>query len=112
MATNHLASWAFHLQCSDLPDDVVRVAVKTFYNWAGCAVGGSNHPAATIAVCLHFLVDMNIIFVNNNNVLIKEYIALNIIPVLRTAFRLTFGNISLCRRPTCRAPKWNRVSRT
>lgn len=50
MATHHLASWAHNLLYSDLPHDVVRSAVKTFYNWAGCAVGGSNHPATTIAV--------------------------------------------------------------
>ncbi|OKL62283.1 hypothetical protein UA08_02494 [Talaromyces atroroseus] len=49
MATHHLASWAHNLLYSDLPQDVVRAAIKTFYNWAGCAVGGSDHPAATIA---------------------------------------------------------------
>lgn len=49
MATNHLASWSHDLQYSDLPSDVIQAAVRSFYNWAGCAIGGSNHPATTIA---------------------------------------------------------------
>jgi hypothetical protein len=50
MATNRLATWACSLQYSDLPADVIQAAVRSFYNWAGCAIGGSNHPATTIAV--------------------------------------------------------------
>jgi aconitate decarboxylase len=50
MATQHLASWARGLEYGDLPADVVRAAVRSFYNWAGCAIGGSNHEATTIAV--------------------------------------------------------------
>ncbi|KAG0646497.1 hypothetical protein D0Z07_7454 [Hyphodiscus hymeniophilus] len=49
MATLHLASWVNALKYSDLPQDVVAAAVRSFYNWAGCAVGGSNHPATNIA---------------------------------------------------------------
>ncbi|KAL1887668.1 hypothetical protein Sste5346_010063 [Sporothrix stenoceras] len=49
MATQRLASWAKSLEYSDLPDEVVRAAVRSFYNWAGCAIGGSTHPATTIA---------------------------------------------------------------
>ncbi|PQE31603.1 hypothetical protein CJF32_00010477 [Rutstroemia sp. NJR-2017a WRK4] len=49
MATAHLACWANALKYSDLPPDVIRAAVRSFYNWAGCAIGGSNHPATTIA---------------------------------------------------------------
>jgi hypothetical protein len=50
MATLHLASWANALKYSDLPEDVIAAAVRSFYNWAGCAIGGSNHPATSIAV--------------------------------------------------------------
>ncbi|KAL1863078.1 hypothetical protein VTK73DRAFT_6458 [Phialemonium thermophilum] len=49
MATYYLASWASNLKYSDLPQDVIAAAVRSFYNWAGCAIGGSNHPATTIA---------------------------------------------------------------
>ncbi|OAA66681.1 mmge/prpd family protein [Niveomyces insectorum RCEF 264] len=49
MATLRLAGWAKALQFSDLPDDVVRAAVRSFYNWAGCAIGGSTHQATAIA---------------------------------------------------------------
>lgn len=54
MATQHLAAWARGLEYSDLPQDVVRAAVRSFYNWAGCAIGGSNHEATTIAVSYAF----------------------------------------------------------
>jgi aconitate decarboxylase len=50
MATLHLASWVNALKYSDLPQDVIAAAVRSFYNWAGCAIGGSNHPATSIAV--------------------------------------------------------------
>jgi aconitate decarboxylase len=50
MATHHLASWVNNLKYTDLPQDVKAAAVRSFYNWAGCAIGGSNHPATTIAV--------------------------------------------------------------
>jgi aconitate decarboxylase len=50
MATHYLASWVNTLKYSDLPQDVIEAAVRSFYNWAGCAIGGSNHPATTIAV--------------------------------------------------------------
>ncbi|KAF7871699.1 hypothetical protein EAF04_003806 [Stromatinia cepivora] len=49
MATAYLASWAHGLKYSDLPPDVIRAAVRSFYNWTGCAIGGSNHPGTTIA---------------------------------------------------------------
>ncbi|KAH8819063.1 mmge/prpd family protein-like protein [Xylogone sp. PMI_703] len=49
MATHHLASWVNSLKYSDLPQEVVAQAVRSFYNWVGCAVGGSNHPATLIA---------------------------------------------------------------
>lgn len=50
MATKHVASWVHDLQYSQLPGDVVRAAVRSFYNWAGCAIGGSDHEAVDIAV--------------------------------------------------------------
>ncbi|KAF2092910.1 mmge/prpd family protein-like protein [Rhizodiscina lignyota] len=49
MATKALASWAVNLSYSSLPPEVVRAAVASFYNYAGCAIGGSNHPTATKA---------------------------------------------------------------
>ncbi|KAF8859962.1 mmge/prpd family protein-like protein [Acephala macrosclerotiorum] len=49
MATHHLAAWSCNLKYSDLPQNVVQAAVRSFYNWAGCAIGGSKHPATTIA---------------------------------------------------------------
>lgn len=50
MATKHVASWVHDLQYSQLPSDVIRAAVRSFYNWAGCAIGGSDHEAVEIAV--------------------------------------------------------------
>lgn len=49
MATMKLASWASSLEYDSTPSSVHRAAVRSFYNWAGCAIGGSNHPASTIA---------------------------------------------------------------
>jgi len=49
MATEKLAHWAVNLSYSDLPPDVIQAAVRSFYNWAGCALGGSCHPTAMAA---------------------------------------------------------------
>ena len=49
MATDQLASWAVDLQYTNLPTEVIHAAVRCFYNWAGCTIGGSQHPATTIA---------------------------------------------------------------
>lgn len=49
MATEKLAQWAVSLSYSNLPPEVVKAAVRSFYNWAGCALGGSNHPTTTTA---------------------------------------------------------------
>ncbi|KAL2002467.1 hypothetical protein VTN02DRAFT_6734 [Thermoascus thermophilus] len=49
MATQATADWVASLCYSSLPSTVVHAAVRSFYNWAGCAVGGSNHPAVLIA---------------------------------------------------------------
>lgn len=32
-----------------MPSAVIQAAIRSFYNWAGCAIGGSRHPATTIA---------------------------------------------------------------
>ncbi|KAF2236193.1 MmgE/PrpD family protein [Viridothelium virens] len=45
MATAKLAQWAVNLQFSQLPSSVTQAANRSFYNWAGCAIGGSTHPA-------------------------------------------------------------------
>ncbi|KAH7194014.1 mmge/prpd family protein-like protein [Fusarium flagelliforme] len=49
MTTRRLATWSHNLQYSDLPEDVIRAAVRSFYNWAGCAIAGSRHEATKIA---------------------------------------------------------------
>ncbi|KIX00288.1 uncharacterized protein Z518_10427 [Rhinocladiella mackenziei CBS 650.93] len=49
MATLRIASWAVSLTYADLPESVVRAAVRSFYNWTGCAIGGSTHPTTTTA---------------------------------------------------------------
>jgi aconitate decarboxylase len=47
MATQALANWAVSL--TTLPEEVTHAALRSFYNWAGCTIGGSTHPATTIA---------------------------------------------------------------
>ncbi|KAF5659037.1 immune-responsive 1 protein [Fusarium denticulatum] len=49
MATRRLANWSHNLQYSDLPDDVVRAAIRSFYNWVGYTIAGSRHEATKIA---------------------------------------------------------------
>jgi aconitate decarboxylase len=48
MATQILAEWTSNLQYTDLPEPVIKAAVKSFYNWYGCAIAGSSHEAVTI----------------------------------------------------------------
>jgi aconitate decarboxylase len=48
MATQSLAEWASSLQYSDLPESVIKATVRSFYNWYGCAIAGSNHEAVAI----------------------------------------------------------------
>ncbi|KAK5284530.1 hypothetical protein LTR40_000200 [Exophiala xenobiotica] len=50
MATQRLAAWTVSLQYTDLPKSVTQAAVRSFYNWAGCALGGSNHRTTTTAL--------------------------------------------------------------
>ncbi|KAF5534647.1 immune-responsive 1 [Fusarium napiforme] len=49
MATKALATWALALQFGNLTEPVVDIAVKSAYNWAGCAIGGYAVPRAGIA---------------------------------------------------------------
>lgn len=49
MATKQLAAWAVSLQPSSLPPPVRRAAARSLYNYIGCAIGGSNHPAVSKA---------------------------------------------------------------
>ncbi|GKU04920.1 hypothetical protein FLAG1_07645 [Fusarium langsethiae] len=50
MATKTLATWALALQFGNLTEPVVDMAVKSVYNWAGCAIGGYALPFAGIAL--------------------------------------------------------------
>ncbi|PPJ61201.1 hypothetical protein CBER1_10288 [Cercospora berteroae] len=43
MATRTLASWAINLQPSSVPDSVKRAAIRSLYNYLGCAIGGASH---------------------------------------------------------------------
>lgn len=49
MATLQLASWALNLTYTDLTAPVIEAAVKSVYNWAGCAIGGYAQDAPRIA---------------------------------------------------------------
>ncbi|KAI1411873.1 2-methylcitrate dehydratase PrpD [Hypoxylon sp. FL1857] len=50
MATLALASWATNLTYANLTAPVVDAAVKSIYNWAGCAIGGFAQDAPQIAL--------------------------------------------------------------
>ncbi|KAK5138266.1 hypothetical protein LTR08_003327 [Meristemomyces frigidus] len=43
MATKHLAHWATSLTPSSIPASVQLAALRSLYNYVGCAIGGSNH---------------------------------------------------------------------
>jgi aconitate decarboxylase len=49
MATQAAANWVASLSYTSLPPGVIQASVRSFYNWVGCTVGGSDHPAALIA---------------------------------------------------------------
>lgn len=49
MATKTLATWALALQYNNIPPNVHDIAVKSIYNWAGCAFGGWLQPAPGLA---------------------------------------------------------------
>jgi aconitate decarboxylase len=47
MATKHIAQWVVNLQT--VPSTTRIAALRSLYNYIGCAVGGSNHPAVSKA---------------------------------------------------------------
>ncbi|KAK5999356.1 hypothetical protein QM012_005574 [Aureobasidium pullulans] len=47
MMTRNLAHWALDLKT--IPPAVRKAAVRSLYNYIGCAIGGSNHPTVTKA---------------------------------------------------------------
>jgi aconitate decarboxylase len=49
MATLAIASWAVNLDSASLPDSVRQAALRSLYNYIGCAIGGSNHPTVARA---------------------------------------------------------------
>jgi len=49
MATQSLAKWATGLSSSSLPQGVRQAALRSLYNYIGCTIGGSNHPAVAKA---------------------------------------------------------------
>ena len=50
MATLRIAEWSTSLTHASLPQPVISAALRSFYNWLGCALGGSNHPTTTTAI--------------------------------------------------------------
>ncbi|KAI0884146.1 2-methylcitrate dehydratase PrpD [Annulohypoxylon maeteangense] len=59
MATLALASWATNLTYTNLPTPVLDAAVKSIYNWAGCAIGGFGQDAPQIALNTSLAVGFN-----------------------------------------------------
>ncbi|KAF2770080.1 mmge/prpd family protein-like protein [Teratosphaeria nubilosa] len=49
MATRTLARWATQLESASLPTSVKKAAARSLYNYIGCAIGGSSHPAVAKA---------------------------------------------------------------
>ncbi|KAK3072869.1 hypothetical protein LTR53_006055, partial [Teratosphaeriaceae sp. CCFEE 6253] len=49
MATKTLAAWATALTVASLPVSVKKAAVRSLYNYIGCAIGGSSHPTVSKA---------------------------------------------------------------
>lgn len=49
MATKSLATWALALNFTNIPSPAIDLAIKSVYNWAGCAIGGYSQPAPGIA---------------------------------------------------------------
>lgn len=50
MATRQLASWASSLEYTSLQPPVITAASRSFYNWLGCALAGSQHRTTTTAL--------------------------------------------------------------
>ncbi|RMZ03394.1 hypothetical protein D0862_05684 [Hortaea werneckii] len=68
MATKTLAAWACHLKPETLPSTVKHAAVRSLYNYLGCAIGGSHHPAVEKAYATFepfFGADLSTVFGHN-----------------------------------------------
>lgn len=50
MATLTIANWSTSLSLSSIPPSVLTAAVRSFYNWYGCALGGSQHTTSMRAI--------------------------------------------------------------
>lgn len=48
--TAELADWIVGLKAGDIPEKVRREGLRTFVNWMGCAVGGSDHETVDHAL--------------------------------------------------------------
>src|SRR5687767_9258287 len=48
--TKSLAAWLVDCRLADIPADVQREGVRTFFNWVGCAVGGGRHETVDRAL--------------------------------------------------------------
>ena len=48
--TRELSEWLVSQRFEDIPQDVRHEALRAIVNIVGCAVGGSTHPAADIAL--------------------------------------------------------------
>ena len=48
--TRDLAGWVVGMRLADIPPNVQREGVRTFFNWIGCAVGGARHPTVERAL--------------------------------------------------------------
>ena len=79
-ATQKLATWALALQYANLTDPVKDAAVKSIYNWAGCAIGGYHQPAPSIALETSSVWNTNSsgsssILASNDSILVDPYTA-------------------------------------
>lgn len=48
--TRKLAAWIVSCRIDDIPSSVQEEGVRTFFNWAGCAVGGARHETVDCAL--------------------------------------------------------------
>jgi 2-methylcitrate dehydratase PrpD len=48
--TRDLADWVAGCRLADIPAEVRREGVRTFFNWLGCAVGGARHETVDRAL--------------------------------------------------------------
>ncbi|RFC69369.1 MULTISPECIES: MmgE/PrpD family protein [Mesorhizobium] len=53
--TQQLAAWTVGMKFKDIPASVRAEGVRTFVNWLGCAVGGSDHETVDRALAVALL---------------------------------------------------------